>query len=566
MNFLNNLNLLKQKNPLIYGLIKLSPIKDSKINRDAFSSTSQSSITSTSQTKTLFWYGIEPFNKESSIIAWLKKDSSNQLIFFEDNLEALVCFLKFKEANYLLNSKQVEIYYCQLENFWTHYKTRIENFLSNLFEIHASTYYLKTKMSSFNIIKEKLTDLCIDQNIKHSEYSKTSPLFYENFLHQLSSLLDSSSLNDFENAFENIPAIICAAGPSLNKAIPILEKLKNKALIFAGGSALAALSQNNFKPHLAIGVDPFESHYENYLHNTFFDLPLIHRYRMNYKATSLCFGEKILTKGHIGYPIVDWIESELGFQRDFFHEGNGVVNFSIQAAQYMGCNPIILVGSDLAYADNIAYSASVSGDSNLPKLNNFNEQDYSLNKGLEKNGNYTLWKWVQEAKWISQFAEANPKTQYINVNSSGIEIEHLEKYTLELLEEKKSKKSHDIQAKIFQVTSQKKEHLNLYPLLYQKIEQIKKSLLEALNLSCLIKQKAEQENPLALAYQHDFENTLAYQYMLKIPSQTFNKNFDYSNQSLVNKQLYLKKIIQSYLEAFEKFDKQKLSELILQKS
>ena len=54
--------------------------------------------------------------------------------------------------------------------------------------------------------------------------------------------------------------------------------------------------------------------------------------------------------------------------------------------------------------------------------------------------------------------------------------------------------------------------------------------------------------------------------MLKIPSQTFNKNFDYSNQSLVNKQLYLKKIIQSYLEAFEKFDKQKLSELILQKS
>ncbi len=54
----------------------------------------------------------------------------------------------------------------------------------------------------------------------------------------------------------NLPVLIAASGPSLNKAIDFLRKYKNKYILAALPSSLAALNFNGIKPDIILNTDP----------------------------------------------------------------------------------------------------------------------------------------------------------------------------------------------------------------------------------------------------------------------------------------------------------------------
>ena len=61
---------------------------------------------------------------------------------------------------------------------------------------------------------------------------------------------------DLKGQFNGIPAVICGAGPSLEKSFSELKEIQDRAVIIAGGSALAPLSRSHIPIHFAAAVDP----------------------------------------------------------------------------------------------------------------------------------------------------------------------------------------------------------------------------------------------------------------------------------------------------------------------
>lgn len=207
--------------------------------------------------------------------------------------------------------------------------------------------------------------------------------------------------------FANVPAIICGAGVSLEKESDYLKQLKDKALIFAGGTALSSLGKLGITPHFGGLIDPHPPTSRFFANNSL-DIPLFFQSR--------CHPE--LLKRMRG-PLL-WIP---GSQNDFLTEetfdgGWNVSTFLVALAQKMGCNPLILVGVDLAQRGEKAYA----GDFDRPEAGELIWVRDDL---------YTRRDWLYAADWLSDLAKAHPEVEWINL-SDGLEIDGFKKQKLTL--------------------------------------------------------------------------------------------------------------------------------------
>lgn len=222
-------------------------------------------------------------------------------------------------------------------------------------------------------------------------------------------------------AFSNTPAIICGAGVSLEKEIPHLKELKDKALILAGGTSLSSLGKFGITPHFGGLIDPHPPSKRFFEHNAF-DIPLFFQSRTNHQLLKRMRG-----------PLL-WIP---GSQNDFLGEetfdgGWNVSTFLVALAQQMGCNPIILVGVDLAQRGEKSYA----GDFERPEVGELIWVRDDL---------YTRRDWLFAADWLSDLAKEHPEVEWINT-SDGLEIGGFKKGTLNDLSFEKLE--HSIPSKI----------------------------------------------------------------------------------------------------------------------
>lgn len=426
---------LQKKDPLLKTLLALHPFTKSSLSKQITRPLVDFTANKFHEdTNTLFIFGLGNENGYPAIQKWLNQKPDRHIIFFETDLNLIQSFLSNQMGCALAENQQVDLLYLQNTKMWDYYQKRIYPYLATSFQI----LNLTKKNKAFESFKNKIIQMCILQNTKYSEYLNTSPLIYKNFFHNLKKIKEYVLSQNLYHQFSNIPAIICGAGPSLDLEAPIIKDLKNRALIFAGGSSLPILSHHQVEPHFAVGIDPFDSHQRTLAHNIFFEIPIFFRARMHHLALDFCHGPKLYTCQAVGYPIVEHIEQKLDVFSTLIDEGHNVVNFSTQLAYLLGCNPIIFVGCDLAYDHQSPYANSLPNNSNLPAYNVIDENDFTINRGIIKTNNnnqkiFTLWKWEQEAKWISEFASSHKDRTFINTSLSGLKIPTLKMHSLKEL-------------------------------------------------------------------------------------------------------------------------------------
>ena len=182
---------------------------------------------------------------------------------------------------------------------------------------------------------------------------------------------------DLKGTFANIPAIIVGAGPSLEKNGHLLKEFEERALIFAGGSALNTI---DIEPHLGASIDPIAP-YRQFKAQPFSQIPFCYQSRMNPDNFSLLHGEKILFPDS-SVPAINWIEGQ-----EMFDGGWTVGNFLTQVAQLMGCSPILFIGMDLCYENGRKYA----------------KMETDLPDGLiEVRGVLTQKDWLMAAEWTEK--------------------------------------------------------------------------------------------------------------------------------------------------------------------
>lgn len=404
-----------------------------------------------SKTEVLFVYGLGLGYIYDASKKWLKKKNNRKIIFLEDDLNVIHAFFQTERATRVLKDSQVELHYFQDED--------MEDPLSTLTDLYWHIMTIKLQIIFLPIYKETKEDRCLqlqhkisyDASLREgvlSEYLQYGAAFFRNFYLNLLSLPDSYLGNDLFGKFKNMPAIICGAGPSLKKQLPLLKKLKDKALIFAGGSALNVLNADNMLPHLGAGICPNDEQLNRLRTNSSFELPFFYRNRMYHKAFQLIHGPRLYIKGSGGYDISDWFEEKLGIKGPYIEEGMNVVNFCLEIANVLECNPIIFVGVDLAYTNMEKYAPGVVDQVKVSKKEILDELNFD-NQALEREDIYgkpiyTLWKWIGEARWISNTAKNNPTKTIINSTEGGLGFQGVPNIPLKTVVKKHLTKNYDI--------------------------------------------------------------------------------------------------------------------------
>lgn len=81
-------------------------------------------------------------------------------------------------------------------------------------------------------------------------------LWVRNLIRNVAVLERSPGVRELTDRFAGLPVLLCAAGPSLDLALPRIKELAERLLIVAVDTAVPALMQHGVEPDFAVVVDP----------------------------------------------------------------------------------------------------------------------------------------------------------------------------------------------------------------------------------------------------------------------------------------------------------------------
>lgn len=173
-----------------------------------------------------------------------------------------------------------------------------------------------------------------------------SLLGIENMLDNLKEIIGNPGINLLYNKFKNKPAVIVSTGPSLNKNKHLLKELQEKALIICPDASLKVLLKMGVKPHLVTSLERtsgilklIQGIESEDVQDVFFAAcPVIER-----KVYESYPGPRIIV--YRNFDHFKWLEIDRGMLDIKMSSGN----MAFKLAQALGCNPIILIGQDLAF-------------------------------------------------------------------------------------------------------------------------------------------------------------------------------------------------------------------------
>lgn len=380
---------------------------------------------------------------------WLSKKKERLLILVEDDLEILHRLFEQESTTDLLNDPQVHLLY-NPDRISNDGISEVIACLSLGLKVHllALPYYARTREDTFFKFKEDFHYKALTVNFICSEFLHQSSAASRNLYKNLNRLDRTKIFSTPNSPFKNYPAIICGAGPSIEKQLPQLNELKDKALIFAGGSAVNALTSYGILPHFGGTVDPNEAQLDRMQKQHGYSVPFLFSSRTHREVLSKLHGELVYLPYEIGYyKIHTWIHEEFSITPIPSHDGISIPHVLMSIATLLGCAPIIFVGLDRAFTNKQLYTPGIIPENQLSKIDPSSSK-FLKEKDINGEEALTKWEWVAEAKMQSKFVYKHSETQFINATEGGLPIEGAQLMSLKDASSKYLRRSFDAEAKV----------------------------------------------------------------------------------------------------------------------
>jgi hypothetical protein len=482
----------------------------------------------------LYVFGLGAFYQEMK--SWLHEHPERQLVILEEDEGVVAAALQKSQP--WVSDTQVDFVLLPKKNRELIYQELAEKYPAKHIEVFGPA---KDRL----LLLRKTTlahALFIDRLHGHQPF--------ENFVRNISRLNSGFYANGLKNSFQNVPAIVCGAGPSLQAAIPLLKQLEGRAIVIAGGSTLAALSAQGYQPHFGVAIDPNLEEYHRFQNSFCFEGPLLFSTRVFPQIFETCNGPFGYLRSGVGGVPELWLEEELKLTDPLLghhlsEESISVTAICLAFAQHIGAGPILLSGVDLAYTGGKRYAAGVTDEKlQLKDLEKTHNSADRVVRRKDKQGKqvFSAVRWIMEAASISHYAKSHPEIEWVNTTAGGLPIAGLKEMSLEAAAEKHLSQQWDLRGKVAQQIA-----LNPLPVVPNLLQELKESLVRLIgHLEILTGQKKGAKALAEIEMREELAMSILFYDMPKVLEQALSRKVR-DDRSAAGWSLHLQ-IARKYLE------------------
>lgn len=347
-----------------------------------------------------------------------------------------------------------------------------EQVLKGVITVERLPYLCTTTLPNYNYLchsemknfTSELLRICENARISLNTNLLFSSVKGQNTIRNAKYVVDGYRTLDFCGPIpKDIPAIVVAAGPSLNKNIQDLKRAKGRAFIIAVDTAIKPLINAGIKPDMYAIVDALKPVDLIDIEGAE-DIPLLTSAVASSAVLDRHKGKKIFFAE--GIPLVDIMLSTHGISFANIPCGGSVATTAFAFAYMIGIKKIILVGQDLALTGNKTHARGTFSDEEI-KVDTTN--------AMMVEGNYedqvpTRGDLDSFRKWYNWYIkgclDSGADLHVINATEGGAKIENTEIMTLNEAIDKYCQTEIDIQECIDKVppifTEEQKEVCRKY--------------------------------------------------------------------------------------------------------
>lgn len=366
----------------------------------------------------IYVYGLNPHAQQW--LQWLEEKEERTLVFFEDKIERISQWRQ-EYQDRLFTHPRIHLYYRmpgkEIPDF-------IKEFV-DLFPVgNIQVIDADMQDKDFAKYKEWILRKSVSRISVHKEMLLYEKVFH-NVLQNASHVQNSFDLSLGKDALKDIPAIVCGAGPSLEKVQHSLKSMQHKACILVGGSAISALGSMGIEPHLSFAIDPNPEEFTRLCLQSNITSPLVFGMRVEPRIFYSHAGPLGYFSTGSGGFLENYLEQELGIAKNNILDGLtdeaiSVTSIVLMSAIYLGCNPIVFAGVDLAYQTKKRYAPGVIDKISLKKEEAEKSQSEVSDTFLKIAGKKTDIKWLMEKKVIEQVIKNHPEKEFFQGSSGGL--------------------------------------------------------------------------------------------------------------------------------------------------
>lgn len=220
--------------------------------------------------------------------------------------------------------------------------------------------------------------------------------------------------------FKDKTAVIVSAGPSLNKNIHLIKKLKEKAIIFAVGSSIKILESRGIIPHFRVAIDAFPAEKKAFdgidtkTSSLILGNQLYYEIIPEYKGNKVSF---ILESDYLG----KYIYNKVDIPYSEFLAGSSVAVSTLNLLCGFECKRIIFMGQDFSYTkEGLHASGTAIEKEDKESLRNNQER---IVKNIYGEDVFAMDKYFNIKYEMEPTIAINPDIEFLNATEGGVGID-----------------------------------------------------------------------------------------------------------------------------------------------
>ena len=280
------------------------------------------------------------------------------IVIIEPNVEMFDLALRLIDLQELLNYEKLAIFVGNqqpVKEIVSAYKSQIPLGKTQVASFGPSRLIYGEAFKIFE--KEVIDNIRVVRNIDYTA-RRAGKMIFSNAMANLPSLFAGPDLGSLKGKFDGYPAVCVAAGPSLDKDIPFLKTIGNRALILCADSAVHALVGAGIIPHVVVTTDMNPINFEKLRTDLYplRDTILVFSIEANPECVGAFLSNKRIAVTAQNALLNHWFGPEWGLDWKL-PAMTSVSHTALFTAAALGADPVVMVGMDFAYSSGKSHAS-----------------------------------------------------------------------------------------------------------------------------------------------------------------------------------------------------------------